>query len=207
MQVWKNFTCQIVTPGTCSTQGRLTPKLYSQMAAAVNVSYGLYKYGPFLADLQGCDFVRSTFTDIERDHCPGLKRYTQWIYVGLVVVSASVMSSLVFWVIYARERRHRVYTKDYNAMHSEDPRSKGQWDIMFLWRFTMYIMFGNLVVFCVVNDGKNLWLFLHVEKYFEMRCVLLCGTTRFLLFCGTLTFTIGLLNSIDNVCYFFLITD
>ncbi|KAG7583682.1 hypothetical protein ISN44_As08g031980 [Arabidopsis suecica] len=125
-EVWKNFTCQIVTPGTCSTQGRLTPKLYSQMAAAVNVSYGLYKYGPFLADLQGCDFVRSTFTDIERDHCPGLKRYTQWIYVGLVVVSASVMSSLVFWVIYARERRHRVYTKDYNAMHSEDPRSKGQ---------------------------------------------------------------------------------
>jgi len=125
MQVWKNFTCQIVTPGTCSTPGRLTPKLYSQMAAAVNVSYGLYKYGPFLADLQGCDFVRSTFTDIERDHCPGLKRYTQWIYVGLVVVSASVMSSLVFWVIYARERRHRVYTKDYNAMHSEDPRSKG----------------------------------------------------------------------------------
>lgn len=125
MQVWKNYTCEYITPGTCSTPGRLTPKLYTQMAAAVNVSYGLNKYGPFLADLRGCNFVRSTFTDIERDHCPGLRRYTQWIYVGLVLVSTAVMLSLVFWVIYARERRHRVYTKDYNAMHSEAPRDKG----------------------------------------------------------------------------------
>ncbi|KAG2328772.1 hypothetical protein Bca52824_011500 [Brassica carinata] len=124
-EVWKNYTCKFVTPGTCSTPGRLTPKLYTQMAASVNVSYGLYKYGPFLADLRGCNFVRSTFTDIERDHCPGLKRYTEWIYVGLVLVSTAVMLSLVFWVIYARERRHRVYTKDYNAMHSEAPRDKG----------------------------------------------------------------------------------
>ncbi|KAJ4896942.1 hypothetical protein Rs2_23736 [Raphanus sativus] len=124
-EVWKNYTCQIITVGTCSTQGRMTPKLYTQMIAAVNVSYGLYKYGPFLADLRGCDFVRSTFTDIERDHCPGLKRYTRWIYVGLVLVSTAVMLSLVFWVIYARERRHRVYTKDYNATHSEAPRDKG----------------------------------------------------------------------------------
>lgn len=149
MQIWKNFTCEIVTPGTCSTQGRLTPKLYSQMAAAVNVSYGLYKYGPFLADLQGCDFVRSTFTDIERDHCPGLKRYTRWIYVGLVLVSSAVMLSLVFWVIYARERRHRVYTKDYNAMHSEDPRNKGQWDIMFFCRFTYSVHYMMMMI--VVN--------------------------------------------------------
>ncbi|KAF2537898.1 hypothetical protein F2Q68_00019157 [Brassica cretica] len=123
--VWKNYTCEYITTGTCSTPGRLTPNHYTQMAAAVNVSYGLYKYGPFLADLRGCNFVRSTFTDIERDHCPGLRRYTQWIYVGLVLVSTAVMLSLVFWVVYARERRHRVYTKDYNAMHSEAPRDKG----------------------------------------------------------------------------------
>ncbi|KAJ0265284.1 Plasma membrane fusion protein [Hirschfeldia incana] len=124
-EVWKNYTCEIITRGTCSTPGRVTPELYTQLVAAVNVSYGLNKYGPFLADLRGCNFVRSTFTDIERDHCPGLRRYTQWIYVGLVLVSAAVMLSLVFWVIYARERRHRVYTKDYNAMHSEAPRDKG----------------------------------------------------------------------------------
>ncbi|XP_010533109.1 PREDICTED: uncharacterized protein LOC104808951 [Tarenaya hassleriana] len=123
-EVWKNYTCQINTPGTCATTGRVTPKLYNQMAAAVNISYGLYRYGPFLVDLQDCDFVRSTFTDIHRDHCPGLGRYTQWIYIGLVLVSAAVMLSLVFWVIYARERRHRVYTKDYNARHPGDLREK-----------------------------------------------------------------------------------
>lgn len=81
------------------------------MVAAVNVSYGLYHYGPFLADLQDCTFVRQTFTVISDDHCPGLRKYSKWIYIGLVMVSVAVMMSLIFWVIYARERRHRVYTK------------------------------------------------------------------------------------------------
>lgn len=83
------------------------------MTAAVNVSYGLYHYGPFLVDLQDCTFVRQTFSDISIKYCPGLRKYTQWIYVGLVIVSAAVMLSLIFWVIYARERRHRVYTKQF----------------------------------------------------------------------------------------------
>lgn len=82
------------------------------MASAVNVSYALYRYGPFLVNLQDCTFVRDTFTDISRDHCPGLQRYSKWIYIGLFMVSAAVMLSLIFWVIYARERRHRVYTKN-----------------------------------------------------------------------------------------------
>lgn len=85
------------------------------MAAAVNVSYGLYRYGPFLVDLQDCTFVRQTFTDINRTYCPGLRRHSEWIYIGLVMVSAAVMLSLIFWVIYARERRHRVYTKQFDA--------------------------------------------------------------------------------------------
>ncbi|XP_010557625.1 PREDICTED: uncharacterized protein LOC104826563 isoform X2 [Tarenaya hassleriana] len=123
-EVWKNYTCQITTPEMCATTGRVTPKFYNQMAAAVNISYGLYRYGPFLADLQDCDFVRSAFTEIHNDHCPGLWKYTLWIYVGLVLVSAAVMLSLVFWVIYARERRHRVYTKDFNAQHPHDVREK-----------------------------------------------------------------------------------
>ncbi|KAG6383593.1 hypothetical protein SASPL_156646 [Salvia splendens] len=91
--------------------GRLTPAMYTQMAASVNVSYGLYKYGPFLANVQDCSFVRDTFSAIEADHCPGLRRYSKWIYVGLVMVALAVMLSLLFWVIYGRERRHRVYTK------------------------------------------------------------------------------------------------
>ncbi|KAM4133299.1 hypothetical protein ACJW30_01G318100 [Castanea mollissima] len=116
-EVWNSYVCQVSASGICTTTGRLTPTYYKQMVAAVNVSYGLYNYTPFLVNLQDCTFVRDTFTDIDRDHCPGLRKYSQWIYVGLVLVSAAVMFSLIFWVIYARERRHRVYTK------SRDSRS------------------------------------------------------------------------------------
>ncbi|GAB2261770.1 hypothetical protein Droror1_Dr00002767 [Drosera rotundifolia] len=111
-QVWKNYVCDVsTTTGYCITTGRLTPKYYSQVAAAVNVSYGLYNYGPFLIDLQDCTFARQTFTDIYQNHCPGLRRFSKWVYVGLFTVSMSVMLSLLFWVIYGRERKHRVYTK------------------------------------------------------------------------------------------------
>ncbi|WRX31668.1 hypothetical protein QQP08_024155 [Theobroma cacao] len=114
-EVWRNYTCQVSSSGICSTPGRLTPQFYTQMLSAVNVSYALYRYGPFLVNLQDCTFVRDTFTDISHEYCPGLRRYSQWIYIGLVLVSAAVMLSLIFWVIYARERRHRVYTKQYDA--------------------------------------------------------------------------------------------
>ncbi|CAL5431338.1 unnamed protein product [Camellia sinensis] len=110
-QVWRNYICQVSASGICITTGRLTPSIYNQMTAGVNVSYGLYHYGPFLVELQDCTFVRLTFTDINRDYCPGLEQYSTWIYIGLVMVSGAVMLSLVFWVIYGRERRHRVYTK------------------------------------------------------------------------------------------------
>jgi hypothetical protein len=64
-------------------------------------------YAAFLVELQDCTFVRETFSEIYRDHCPGLRQYSRWIYLGLVMVSTSVMLSLIFWVIYGRERRHR----------------------------------------------------------------------------------------------------
>ncbi|KAF5938355.1 hypothetical protein HYC85_022614 [Camellia sinensis] len=112
-QVWRNYICQVSASGICITTGRLTPSIYNQMTAGVNVSYGLYHYGPFLVELQDCTFVRQTFTDINRDYCPGLEQYSTWIYIGLVMVSGAVMLSLVFWVIYGRERRHRVYTKQH----------------------------------------------------------------------------------------------
>ncbi|GKU99839.1 hypothetical protein SLEP1_g12625 [Rubroshorea leprosula] len=111
--VWRNYTCQISSSGICTTPGRLTPQIYSQMTAAVNVSYGLYHYGPFLINLEDCTFVRNAFSTISSKYCPGLRHYSQWIYIGLVMVSAAVMLSLIFWVIYARERRHRVYAKQF----------------------------------------------------------------------------------------------
>lgn len=111
LQVWRNYVCEVSSSGICATTGRLTPTFYNQMAAGVNVSYGLYRYGPFLVSLQDCTVLRQTFGDISREYCPGLRRYSKWIYVGLVMVSMAVMLSLLFWVIYGRERRHRVYTK------------------------------------------------------------------------------------------------
>lgn len=110
-QVWGSYVCQTSANGICTTTGRLTPSIYGQMTAGVNVSYGLYRYGPFLVNLEDCSFVRQTFTTIETSYCPGLRKYSQWIYIGLVMVAIAVMLSLVFWVIYGRERRHRVYTK------------------------------------------------------------------------------------------------
>ncbi|CAN6459538.1 unnamed protein product [Victoria cruziana] len=110
-QVWRGYVCQVSSAGTCITVGRVTPSIYSQMTAAVNVSYGLYRYGPFLVNLEDCSFVRDTFSAIGNTKCPGLRKYSEWVYIGLVLVSASVMFSLIFWVIYARERRHRKYNK------------------------------------------------------------------------------------------------
>nr|XP_043606201.1 uncharacterized protein LOC122578328 [Erigeron canadensis] len=110
-QVYSQFVCQVSPSGICTTTGRLTPDFYSQMSAGIKLSYGLYLYGPFLVELQDCTFVRKTFSDISRVYCPGLRRYSNWIYIGLLMVSMAVLLSLVFWVIYGRERRHRVYTK------------------------------------------------------------------------------------------------
>ncbi|XP_052210633.1 uncharacterized protein LOC127813623 [Diospyros lotus] len=121
-EVWGNYVCQASPGGICITVGRLTPTIYSQMSAGVNVSYGLYHYGPFLVELQDCTFVRQTFSDIYRDYCPGLQKYSKWIYIGLVMVSAAVMLSLIFWVIYGRERRHRVYAKACMATGFEEAK-------------------------------------------------------------------------------------
>ncbi|KAF2310536.1 hypothetical protein GH714_013882 [Hevea brasiliensis] len=122
-EAWKNYICQDQS-GICKTPGRITPSLYNQMASAVNLSYGLRRYGPFLVNLEDCTFVRQTLTVITHSYCPNLRRYAEWIYVGLVMASAAVMLSLIFWVIYARERRHRVYTKQQLISRGLEGRDK-----------------------------------------------------------------------------------
>lgn len=118
-QVWGGFVCNVsstssssTTGGTCTTVGRVTPKIYDQMAGAAKASFGLYHYGPFLFQLEDCTFVRETFQSISQNNCPGLRRYSKLVYIGLAMVSTAVMLSLIFWVIYARERRHRKYSKE-----------------------------------------------------------------------------------------------
>ncbi|KAI3759613.1 hypothetical protein L6452_07547 [Arctium lappa] len=110
-RVWRNYVCQVSANDTCTSVGRLTPKMYKQMSSAVNVSDGLTEYGPFLAGLLDCSFVRETFIGIHNDHCPNLNKYSEWIYIGLALASTAVMLSLVLWMLYARERRYRRYTK------------------------------------------------------------------------------------------------
>ncbi|KAL2493486.1 hypothetical protein Adt_29124 [Abeliophyllum distichum] len=110
-QVWKNYECQVSKSNICTSVGRLTPSMYDQLSNAVNVSYGLNHYSQFLTNLIDCTFVRDTFSAIHDDHCPDLRLYSKWVYIGLVMVSVAVMLSLILWVLYARERRHRKYTK------------------------------------------------------------------------------------------------
>ncbi|KDP33556.1 hypothetical protein JCGZ_07127 [Jatropha curcas] len=114
-QVWGSYVCQVSATGICITTGRLTPDIYNQMTAAVSVCNGLGNYAPFLVELEDCTFVRETFGEIYRNHCPSLNQYSRWVYVGLVMVSTAVMLSVIFWVIYGRERRHRAYNKKLQA--------------------------------------------------------------------------------------------
>lgn len=86
------------------------------MTIAVNVTFGLYHYGPYLSDLADCSFVRKTFKYLSDTNCPGLGQYSTYVYVGLLVVSVAIMLSLIFWVVYARERRHRKNSKVFERL-------------------------------------------------------------------------------------------
>ncbi|KAJ3679159.1 hypothetical protein LUZ60_017170 [Juncus effusus] len=113
-QVWNGYICNTtIISGNeiCTNVGRLTPTIYSHISSALNVSYGIYYYGPYLSGLADCTFVRQTFKSITENNCPSLERYSGFVYGGLLVVSVSVMLSLVFWILYARERRERKYQK------------------------------------------------------------------------------------------------
>ncbi|XP_021298341.1 uncharacterized protein LOC110427203 isoform X2 [Herrania umbratica] len=123
---WKKYVCEVSAAGICTTIGRLTPDMYNQMTSAVNVSYGLHNYGHFLAGIVDCTVLRDTFNDISQNHCPGLRKYSEWVYIGLVTATGSVMLSLILWVLYARERRHRKYTKRINKGYDESPLVGGR---------------------------------------------------------------------------------
>lgn len=106
-QVWKNYTCTVSSSGICATTGRITPDIYKQLVLAVNISYGLYHYTPFLVSLEDCTFVRVTFGDITENYCPGLREHLSWVYIGLALVSTGIMLSIIFWVVYSKQRRRR----------------------------------------------------------------------------------------------------
>lgn len=82
------------------------------MTVAVNISYSLYSSGEFLVQLGDCSFVLKTFSEINENYCPDLRRYSFWTYVGLRIVATSVMCATVLWMVYSRERRIRIFTKE-----------------------------------------------------------------------------------------------
>ncbi|XP_038718361.1 uncharacterized protein LOC120011341 isoform X2 [Tripterygium wilfordii] len=97
-QEWKKYVCQVSADGICTTVGRLTPTAYDQMMAAVNTSSEITSFGPFLADLVDCTTVRNTFRDISKTYCPGLRRNSFRTYMGMVIVSAAMAFSQIFWL-------------------------------------------------------------------------------------------------------------
>ncbi|KAG9160287.1 hypothetical protein Leryth_018937 [Lithospermum erythrorhizon] len=111
-KVWQNYTCTVSDSGLCTSVGRLTPDMYDQLAAAVNVSYALEHYAPPLLSLQNCDFVRDTFRNITSNHCPPLNHHLRAVNAGLLLISVGVMLSLALWMFYAnRPQREEVFAK------------------------------------------------------------------------------------------------
>uniref|UniRef100_A0A7N1A735 Uncharacterized protein n=1 Tax=Kalanchoe fedtschenkoi TaxID=63787 RepID=A0A7N1A735_KALFE len=110
-QVWENYVCQVsATTGLCTTPGRLTPDIYTQMVAAANESHALDHYAPVMLDLQNCNFVRDAFQGITTRFCPPLGRYLKLIEAGLGLISAGVMLCLFLWTFFAnRPRREEAF--------------------------------------------------------------------------------------------------
>ncbi|XP_015076966.1 uncharacterized protein LOC107020941 [Solanum pennellii] len=110
--VWQNYTCSVSEAGTCTSIGRLTPDMYEQLVATVNISYALEHYAPLLLNLQNCNFVRDTFKNITANHCPPLEHHLRVVNAGLAVISVGVMLSLALWIVYAnRPQREEVFAK------------------------------------------------------------------------------------------------
>ncbi|KAL3830819.1 hypothetical protein ACJIZ3_019621 [Penstemon smallii] len=112
-QVWQNYTCTVSAQGLCSSVGRLTPDIYTQLVAAVNVSYALEYYTPPLLSLQNCNFVRDTFKNITSNYCPRLEQYLRIVNAGLALISVGVMLSLALWILYANrpQREEEAFAK------------------------------------------------------------------------------------------------
>nr|GMD27681.1 uncharacterized protein LOC109156800 [Ipomoea batatas] len=110
--VWQKYTCNVSATGFCSSIGRLTPDMYGQLVAAVNISYALQHYAPPMLNLQNCNFVRDTFRNITSHHCPPLEHHLRTVNAGLALISVGVMLSLALWMIYAnRPQREEAFAK------------------------------------------------------------------------------------------------
>ncbi|CAN7085836.1 unnamed protein product [Brassica oleracea var. botrytis] len=93
---------------------------------AINVVFTLDQYGPFLGSIAECTFVRETFRVVNTKSCTGLNITSQWIYAGLVSLTGAVIFSLIYWLIFVRERRHRSHTNTTRKQRYSDAHSDGK---------------------------------------------------------------------------------
>ncbi|KAJ6853644.1 uncharacterized protein M6B38_113470 [Iris pallida] len=108
--VWQQYTCEVSETGFCTSAGRITPDIYSQLVTAVNVSFALDHYTPLLLSLRDCHFVRDTFRSITTMYCPSLEHALRIVNAGLALISTGVMLCLVLWIMYAnRPQREEVF--------------------------------------------------------------------------------------------------
>ncbi|KAG5000882.1 hypothetical protein JHK87_021954 [Glycine soja] len=110
---YQSFLCNTSPNGRCITMGRLTPSLYTKVMVATNMSDTLRRHGPLLARLVDCSFVVDTFDQINKDDCQNFKRYSNQIFIGLVLVSAAVMFSVILWIVFVRERQVQISSKKF----------------------------------------------------------------------------------------------
>lgn len=117
--VWGKYICTTSSDQkNCTTRGRLTPYLYSQLVLAVNASYAVLHYTPAMLDLQNCNFVRDTFVTITSRFCPSLEHYLLVVEIGLGLISAGIALCLILWLAYAnRPQREEVFVKPSSTKH------------------------------------------------------------------------------------------
>lgn len=161
--MWKNYICNVSASGICTTPGRVTPNIYNQLTASLNVSYGLYEYGPFLVDFMDSTYLKDLFSGISKDCCPSMQKSTKWMYTGFAVVSVAVMLSLILWIVFSQERRHRKYTKKHMAW----PQGmKGPYMKPYAWYLTRtcichvcisHLCNPGMVKFCLLKIDVGTW--------------------------------------------------
>lgn len=124
-EAWQSYTCTVSALGICTSAGRVTPSMYNQLVAAVNVSYALEHYAPPLLSLQDCNFVLHTFREITSSYCPSLEDHLRVVNAGLGLISAGVLLCLVLWMLYSSRSREEGDTclNPFSSMsgnHSQD---------------------------------------------------------------------------------------
>ncbi|KAJ7540278.1 hypothetical protein O6H91_10G007500 [Diphasiastrum complanatum] len=104
---WSHYICTS-SNGNCTSTGRITQDIYKELVRAVTIANGLYVNVPFLVSVENCVFVRTTFQTVITKDCPDFRKYTKWVWIGLVLISGGSMFSILLWIICSRKHPRHV---------------------------------------------------------------------------------------------------